>query len=319
MHEGLTSGRLDDLQFRCIDLLMLSSCTFPAEPPAYGRRRILHCPFPVFPPNMSSHDLRRLVDGLLNFDAIVTDSEFSRRACLALLAGLNAPLVNINVIAPGIDLFPGDADENERENIVLSLGPFRLGPSGGRHQAVVRAFRRFSAARKEQGWRLVIAGDLGPDDDPAYVDELRSLSRPLDCDLLANPPRAAIRKLFSLSKICVSAQGLGAESLNDARMYSHSFAQAGTVTSGGCIPIVYGVGAEAEFCKAEGLGLLFESETELLAALEQAAVSTGSRGLLREQRARVNTFCESSQLEEWKKLLSNIDVSAKMADHRGAA
>jgi GT2 family glycosyltransferase len=306
-HESLTTGGRDQLQRREIEVALVSDAAFPpASASEYGARRILHCPFPKRLNDAEFEAHRRRIGILLNFDAIVTDSEFSRRACVELLDRLGAPPVDIEVISGPVDVFAVDERQGARANIVVSMGPLRDGPSGGGHDAALRAFTKFSSARSDQNWRLAIVGNLSPDDDARYVDMLRSAQPQLDIDVLVNPPRSILRRLLARSKVYLSAQGHDAKSPGDVWAFPHSIAQVGTAISAGCIPVVFHIGAEAEFCEAQNVGYVFRDESELSAALLQAADLAGADGLTAAQCAKMDAFSRAVHSQAWAHLISRL-------------
>jgi GT2 family glycosyltransferase len=304
-HDRLTAGAFEALEGRDIDVVVLSTCAFPATPPRVGRRRVQHCPFPIFPEDIDV--ARQRLGAWLNFDAIVTESEFSRRACLQILDALGAPSVEIGVIPTGVDVSAGRDDESQRSNIILSVGPMRPGPAGGGHEAVLRAFHAFRAARKGLGWRLVIAGDFATDDAAGYVGNLRDSKRALDVDILVSPPRSVLRRLFLRARIYASAQGLGLRAADFGGQVPHSAAQVARAVSAGCVPVVFAAGAEAEFCDSEGLGFRFRDERELLTALDQAAALATSSTARRPPDARLDALSHEGQTAAWAKLVAGFD------------
>ncbi|MBG0812479.1 glycosyltransferase [Methylosinus sp. H3A] len=305
-HDRLTGGGVADAGTRDIDVVVLSSAALPSAPPSFGLRRVLHCPFPSVSQSTNIEASKRRIGALLNFDAVVTDSEFSRRALSSMLEALGAPPIDIEVIAPPVDVFSAGELTNERSNLIVCSGALRTGPSGGRHRSVANALRRLGGAALTRRWRLVIVGDLAPDDDPGYVDEIRSWSWPLDVDILVSPSRAVLRRLLSKAKICVSARGLGVELPKDAWMCSSSSAMIGTTISAGCAPVVFDVGAEAELCEAEGVGFRFHDENQLVSALEQAIDLSGSNGLPLASRQRMDAYSAESHRSAWSKLISRL-------------
>ena len=145
-------------------------------------------------------------------------------------------------------------------------------------------------ARRSQKWRLVIVGDLAPGDNPDYLGRLEASRKSLDVDVLIAPPRPVLHRLLVRSKIYLWAQGLGAEPIEGALSCTQTIVNVGAAISAGCVPVVFGVGAEAEFCEAEGVGFQFEDEPGLWAALERAASSADDEGMPAALRARMAAF-----------------------------
>jgi hypothetical protein len=184
---------------------------------------------------------------------------------------------------------------------------------------VLRTFSRFSARQKGRRWRLVIVGTLSLDDEATYVDELRHLQPQLDIDVMVSPPRVVLRRLLLKSKIYVSAQGLDATPEVGPAAFTHSVSQVGTAISAGCVPVVFRVGAEAEFCEAHGLGHCFGDEGELAAALIEASACTDKGGLSESQRMRMYDLSPSAHAEAWARLVSRLDRDVEGAKGRPPA
>lgn len=308
-HDRLTGGCLADMAERDIDVTIVSGIEFPAVPPPFGRLRILHCPFPAASP--SREEASRRIGSLLNFDAVATDSEFGRRALAQAIEALGAPAIDIDVITPAINLFPVEQSPEARSNIILCLGALRAGPSGGGHRAVLRALRFVAATAKSRRWRLVVVGELLPSDDASYVDMLRRWPWPIDVDVMADPPHATLRRLFAHAKICVSPHGLGAQSPAEAHFCTHSSTQIGAAISAGCIPVVFGVGAEAEFCETHDVGFRFNDEHELVTALEQAIELANGVGVTKAQRDRMRAYSQTAHADAWAQLIARLDAGAE--------
>jgi GT2 family glycosyltransferase len=305
-HDRLTGGSVDDARKHDVDVVVLSSAVLPSATPSFGLRRVLHCPFPTGSQSMSVEASKRRIGALLNFDAVVTDSEFSRRALSSMLGELGAPPIDIDVIAPPVDVFSAAELTIERSNLIVCSGALRTGPSGGGHRSVANALRRLRGASLARRWRLVIVGDLAPNDDPGYVEEIRNWSWPLDVDILVSPSRSVLRRLLSKAKICVSARGLGAESPKDAWMCSSSSAMIGTMISAGCVPVVFDVGAEAELCEVESVGFRFHDENHLVTALERAIDLTVSDRPPLASGQRMDAYGAESHRSAWSKLISRL-------------
>jgi GT2 family glycosyltransferase len=318
-HETLAAGGRSELERRAWDVLLVSGGMFPPTVmPSWGAKRILHCPVPA---RLGDDDLeaaRRHLGNLLNFDAIVTDSAFGARACTALLDRLGAPPVDVEVIHGPVDVFPRET--GERRDIIVSMGPLRRGPSGGAHDAVLRGFSRFQSVQKGRRWRLVIVGTLSLDDDHTYVDQLRRLQPQLDVDVMVSPPRAVLRRLLLRSKIHVSARGLDATSTeDDPAAFTSSISRVGTAISAGCVPVVFHIGAEAEFLAVHGLGQRFGDEVELTAALIEAAAVADAGGLSEAQRASMDDYSPSAHAKAWAHLVSRLDRDIESAAGRPPA
>ncbi len=307
----MASIGFSSLENRDIDIVVFSCYTLPIVAPRFGRIRILHY---ISPPNIDEISIKNLqlgMEALLAFDAIITDSEFSRCRLLKLIKMVTSNHIDIDVIQPIVDIFPNDNYEKLRENIIVSVGPLRPGPAGGGHEAVIHAFKKLKIEKDYKNWQLVIIGYSTLDDDPYYIHRLQENARHLNIDILINPPRSILRKLFSKSKIYVSVRGLGIETSSDPWECAHSIAEIGIAISAGCVPVVFNLGAEAEFCEAEGIGVRFEDQIGLFSALKEANKIAGSYGLSKEKRRRMQKFSKTAHNSNWTSIISRIDTAAQ--------
>ena len=308
-HDRLTSAATEDVRDHDIDVMVVISDALSLPPLVRARRRISHLKFSARPSDLPPEARFKGLGALLNFDAIVTDSDFSRRAWQRILQDIGAPQLAIEVIPGPADLVDIEDPAPARANMIISHGPLRSGPAGGGHEAAVRAFRQFCGARRSQKWRLVIVGDLAPGDNPDYLGRLEASRKSLDVDVLIAPPRPVLHRLLVRSKIYLSAQGLGAEPIEGALSCTQTMVNVGAAISAGCVPVVFGVGAEAEFCEAEGVGFQFEDEPGLWAALERAASSADDEGMPAASRARMAAFSSKAHAKRWADLVSSLEAN----------
>ena len=123
----------------------------------------------------------------------------------------------------------------------------------------------------------MIVGDLAPGDNPDYLGRLEASRKSLDVDVLIAPPRPVLHRLLVRSKIYLSAQGLGAEPIEGALSCTQTMVNVGAAISAGCVPVVFGVGAEAEFCEAEGVGFRIRRRTRPLGRTGARRIERGRR------------------------------------------
>ena len=161
---------------------------------------------------------------------------------------------------------------------------------------------------------MVIVGALSPDDNSSHIDELRGLQPQLDVDVLVNPPRADLRRLLLRSKIYLSARGCDANSTEDAAAFTHTVAHVGTAISAGCVPVVFHIGAEAEFCEAHAAGCTFRDEDDLTGALHHAAKLADSGGLSAGQSEKMEAFSPAAHRAAWARIMSRLDPNESKPD-----
>jgi GT2 family glycosyltransferase/glycosyltransferase involved in cell wall biosynthesis len=298
---------------------IVSSSAVPTSAPGRGRFEILHCPQPVLRDGADAAELRGKLGGLLNFDAIVTDSEVGKAACLRLIADLGAPPMRIETIPLPGEPIPGPA--GAKENLVLSFGPIRPGPNGGGHERILSAVRSLRERMPEENWRLVVAGGLSPDDDPAYVDNLRSRDRTLLTHVLVNPSRDQLRELLQEAKVYACLAGLSAEGQAAIGEASYLGAVTCAAVSANCVPLVSDQGVPAEYCRRMNAGLLCSEDGDVESLLILAADEAQRRGARAVNDICANAYSFARYQESWRRLVADIagDTAAPAAGRHSAA
>lgn len=296
-HIRMTACEPHDLMTRECDIAVVSSRIFPTTAPGYGNLRILHCPFPVNQASTQFDDAKRLLGALLNFDGVITDSDYSRRAMLEFITAIGGSGMKIQVIPPAIDLCPDTNHDVARDNIIVSEGPLSSeGSATEGHVAAIRAFMRLKTIKGFGDWRLVIVARTNSVLDFQFLDHLKKLTSRLDVDILAEPPRGTLLRLLSRAKVYLSLRGLGVGPAESPWRCAESISDVGRAISWGCVPVVFNKGADFDFVASGNLGFSFGDEASLLAALTDAAMTAGSSGLAPEKRASVAAYSKEACL-----------------------
>lgn len=286
---------------REIEVLVQSTCVFPPEKASYGKRRFLHCPMPVRAKRLTNEERTIRIEALSGFEAIITNSEISRRKLLGSLSYIGAAHVPILVIRPPVAA-AAPADFRPRQDLIVSIGPFLSGTAGGTHDPILRAFKNLQRASEAQNWELVCIGEIYSQEDVSYFNDfaLRAASWGVRC--IAMPTEQQRRKLYRQAKICVSAAGLGVPSHHENRIWAYS-GSVGKAIVQGCVPVVHAGGVEAELCESLGMSFTFHAPEEIEEQIFLAANFARCEDALSALRERTKTLSMESFLEKWQQVL----------------
>ncbi|WP_158809673.1 glycosyltransferase [Beijerinckia sp. L45] len=185
-----------------IDVHVVSSRLFPSVAPPQGRVRILHCSTPILVSG-DREELQRRIGGLLNFDAIVVDTESSRLSCLNILKGLDAPCPPIHVISPP-SLAPPIV---ERENLIVCIGTFFDNVTLKEFYCLMSSLRKVKSRIKQDNWNIIFTGDL----DASVYEQfslLESSASYQNIDILINLGSSHTAALLARAKICIVVSAL---------------------------------------------------------------------------------------------------------------
>jgi glycosyltransferase involved in cell wall biosynthesis len=196
---------------------------------------------------------RRRMEGYQLKTAI---SEFSREWALRRWG------VDCRILHPPVD---DDFGPAEKEDVILSVGRFAL-PAGGhtkKQAEMLGAFRQMTEGGLT-GWEYVCAGGLA--DTPehrAYFDGLRRAGAESGASVVANLPRAELKRLFERAKIFWHAAGYGEEEDRHPELSEHFGIATVEAMAAGCVPVVVNKGGQREIVEHGASGFLWDTVEEL--------------------------------------------------------
>jgi hypothetical protein len=289
------------LRRRKVETLIHSTCEMPPEPRRYGARQILHCPMPEQACSLTEQQTRERVDVLSNYEAIVTDSEFAKREIVAALRDLGADFLPVSVIPPPISEV---GDIHPKENLIVSIGPFRNGLMGGSHDVVLRSFQSQHDCSTSHKWQLVCVGGAESEDDVLYFRDFSFRAAACQVRCILAPPSQQRKDLYRRAKVCVSAGAANALADRD-HICLHSSLEIRDAIAHGCVPVVSARGAEAELCGHIGFGSVVDHPEELKEriALAVAYADIGAFTMASRQRAAIWSI--KGFYEQWERLLGS--------------
>ena len=219
---------------------------------------------------------RAEIQALAAYDAIVANSEYSRRWVRHYWHR------DSQVLYPPIDLLQPEI----KENIILHVGRFFVGGHNKKHDVLVDAFRALLARLPTgESWELHLAGGITPGaEHQAYADRIRAMAGGLPVRIHHGIDHLAMAELFGRARIYWHATGYGADLQRFPDQAEHFGMSIAEAMSAGAVPVVYAEGGPAEIITpgVDGLvwrtpGALVKDTLELIQQPDrQAAMSSAA-------------------------------------------
>jgi len=167
--------------------------------------------------------------------------------------------IDCEVLYPPVNLLtPG----TERQDRIACVGRFSGSGVSKRQQEMVSAF--VAARDALPGWRMTAAGGLTLlPEDAAYHD---SVCRAADSfvAVAADPSRADLDRLLGTSRVFWHAAGLHADVERTPELAEHFGMATVEAMSGGCVPVVIGVGGQVDIVEHGVSGFLCSTIEEMV-------------------------------------------------------
>jgi glycosyltransferase involved in cell wall biosynthesis len=185
--------------------------------------------------------------------------------------------VEATIVQPPVEQF----EPLEKQNIILNVGRFFVEGHNKKQPVLIEAFRQL-VHNGLLGWELHLAGS---NNDPVYLDRLRSQALGLPVMFHPDLPHHDLGALYGRAKLYWHATGFG----EDARQHPERMEHFGMTTleamSAGAVPLVYNGGGQAEIIRDGDNGVIWNDPGEL---------SEKTMSLLADQRLR-RSMAESAR------------------------
>ena len=257
-------------------------------PPVPGRaaRNFYHCQFPF----RTSRDQVVEAQRLLEYEAVLVNSEFTRNAMVAKLEKLGLPARPVKVINPPVPQFNGEG--GRKRPMILSVGRFFTGGHAKRQDLLIEAFRRLHK-RMGGAVELHLAGSSAP--APAHMEYLRELQRgaedlPVVFHVNCSPEELA--GLYRDAAVYWHGTGLGADLENHPELAEHFGIAIVEAMSARCVSFALNAGGVREIISDGEDGFLYDDEGELIAKTHSifAAPPTERERIGRRASARAEVY-----------------------------
>jgi len=187
----------------------------------------------------------------LRYQAVICNSNFTKNA-LDWRAGFHS-----QVIYPPVA--PVSCAGGKKKNIILSVGRFTHYHTAKKQHVLIDAFRVGLKRGKWDGWRLILAGGLMPDDQE-YISRLREMAKGIPVTIEANISLGKLADYYRDTRIYWHA-GYGER---DARFMEHFGISTVEAMSAGAVPIVFHGGGQTEIIDQNENGFLWNCPEDLI-------------------------------------------------------
>ena len=225
-------------------LFFLSDGSLPIS---FAKKTIIHfqVPFTQVKRNLLTHlKLRNAV--------VICNSMFTKKH-IDVSYGINS-----EVIYPPVDVenfLPGN-----KENIILGVGRFFAPLHPKKQEVMVEVFKKL----KKVGWKLVLIGGVTGVESQKLVENLKSLAKGMDVEIITDSSLPLLRDYYGKAKIFWHAAGFGEDLNSHPERAEHFGMTTVEAMSAGCVPIVYSGGGQREIVENGSNGYLWTDVDELI-------------------------------------------------------
>jgi GT2 family glycosyltransferase/glycosyltransferase involved in cell wall biosynthesis/SAM-dependent methyltransferase len=241
------------------DVMVTMGNQIVPEIPAQAPISLFHCQFPFAMAADAQVDPRNLA----GYEAIVVNSEYTRRHVIAALARADIAAPPVRLIHPPVPRMGGDAQR--KKPMILTVGRFFVGGHVKRHDLLIEAFRDL-LRRHDCGVEFHIAGSsMARPEDIDYLDRLRAMATGLPVVLHVNCSAAELASLYRDAAIYWHGTGLGADLAQHPEHAEHFGISVVEAMSAECVALAFDAGGPREIITDGVDGFLYATTAELVA------------------------------------------------------
>lgn len=217
-----------------------------------SRKNLLHFQVPFHDVNGGSL-LNKMK--LIRIDKIICNSEFTKKIIDSEYG------VNSSIVYPPVDV--NKFKSKRKENLIVYVGRFSKLKQNKHQDVLIEAFKKFFDSGYRD-WKMILAGgtDVGVDGD---LSDLKSAAKNYPIKIIEKPDFKTVTDLNGRAKFFWSASGFGEDETVNPENVEHFGITTVEAMSAGCVPVVYSAGGNKEIVKDGENGILWKSETDLIA------------------------------------------------------
>lgn len=223
-----------------------------------GKKNIHHCQFPFPTLDNTSEGKRRMP----NVDAVVVNSEFTRKEYLETIASRDLPIPPLQIIHPPVSGLNTRA-EALHEKTITSVGRFFVGGHSKRQDILIQAFENLLTKHPTAKLNLV-GGSLAGNEHREFLSHCQYLARGLPVTFHVDASTSSLEALLRKSSVYWHAAGFGVDQTINPGQCEHFGISVVEAMSAGVIPIVVGSGGPDEVVSFGSSGFKYHTMPNLV-------------------------------------------------------
>lgn len=261
-------------------------------PLTFARNLIIHFQFPVEWVNGNSLKTKLK---LLQVKNVICNSFFTK-SYIDRKFSIKSQIVYPPVETPQFHI-------EKKENVILHVGRFGMDLEGANYKkqdVMIDVFKKMVGDGLVE-WRFALIISVNKN-DKSKVGDLRNKAQNFPIDIIENPTKEVLWKMYKKAKIYWHATGLGEDLEKHPEKAEHFGIATAEAMGQGCVPVVINAGGQLEIVEDGNNGFLWNTTDELMqktkTLIQNVKLQTE---MSKESRARVKIFnkerfCE--QIEE---------------------
>lgn len=209
------------------------------------------------------------------------------------------------ILSPSVDIHLFKAAQNQKENMILSVGRFFPHLHNKKQDVLIDQFKKWHN-RYFHNWKLIIAGGLTEEGGKTVVEKLKNESKNFPIQIVVNPSFSALRNLYQKAKIYWHAAGLSEDLQKFPEKAEHFGITTLEAMATGAVPIVFAAGGQKDIVSDGKSGFLWDTTEILLQKTRQVMVDNQLRLKLGENAVkRANDFSKEHFYEKLETLITD--------------
>jgi glycosyltransferase involved in cell wall biosynthesis len=265
-------------------------------PLLFGKKNYLHVQVPFITQNNFLSKFTHQLKAKL-FSNVICNSEFTARF------QENALKNKVLVVYPPVDVDKFHSN-NDKENIILSVGRFDNILNAKKQDVLIDAFRILYEKDVGLNWKLVlIGGSLLEPEKNSYLRYLQEKAKNLPVEFMVNTPFNVLQDVYAKSKIYWHAAGFEVDESIHPENTEHFGITVVEAMSSGLVPVVIDQGGIPEIVDNGVSGFLWKNIDELVSKTQKLIDNPETLKLM-SQQSLIN--CQQFSKDNFEKKLMSI-------------